>query len=106
LAAKPIEPESTRAMAQLPGLQIEIVHRRPADNVEQISINLQATPAFDAFGRFFAAANPWAFWLQAAQLMWQPWLHAAGLTAPPHAATVPLQPLLPGAAPAGTDDDA
>jgi hypothetical protein len=28
---------------------------------EQISINLQAVPLFDAFGRFVESANPFAF---------------------------------------------
>jgi hypothetical protein len=39
---------TSRATAHLPGLEIEIVHRRPADNVEQISIDLQAAPSFEA----------------------------------------------------------
>jgi hypothetical protein len=37
----------------LPGLDIEIVHRRsPSGDTEQILINLQAVPSFEAFGRF------------------------------------------------------
>jgi hypothetical protein len=37
----------------LPGLDIEIIHRRsPSGDAEQISINLQAVPSFEAFGRF------------------------------------------------------
>jgi hypothetical protein len=44
---------------------------------EQISINLQAVPSFEAFGRFLETANPFAFWAQAAQMAWLPWVEAA-----------------------------
>jgi hypothetical protein len=38
---------ATRATARLPGLEIEVVHRRSAvDDAEFISINLQAVPFF------------------------------------------------------------
>ena len=68
----------TRATAQLPGLQIEIAHRQsPTGDAEQISISLQAVPSFEAFGRFLEAANPFAFWVQAAQMTWLPWLEAS-----------------------------
>jgi len=73
-----IDDDTTRAMARLPGLEIEIVHRRSPDaDVEQISISLQAVPSFEAFGRFLQTANPFAFWAQAAQMAWFPWLGAA-----------------------------
>ena len=50
------------------GLEIEIIHRRSSGaGAEQISINLQAVPSFEAFGRFLETANPFAFWAQAAQ---------------------------------------
>jgi hypothetical protein len=66
--------DTTRASASLPGLEIEIVHRRPrGDDVEALSINLQAMPSFEAFGRFLETANPFAFWAQAFQLAWRPW---------------------------------
>jgi hypothetical protein len=52
LANQQIDEDTTRATAHLPGLEIEIVHRRPIDNVEQISINLQAAPSFEAFDKF------------------------------------------------------
>jgi len=56
------EGHMTRATAQLPGLQIEIVHRQSAaGDAEQISISLQAVPSFEAFGRFLEATNPLAF---------------------------------------------
>jgi hypothetical protein len=73
-----IAADETRATARLPGLEIEIVHRRsPAGDAEQISINLQAVPSFEAFGRFLETANPFAFWAQAAQMAWLPWVEAA-----------------------------
>jgi len=73
-----IDDGTTRATARLPGLEIEIVHRRlPGVEAEQISINLQAMPSFEAFGRFLETANPFAFWAQAAQMAWFPWLGAA-----------------------------
>jgi hypothetical protein len=66
----------TRATAQL--LQIEIAHHQsPAGDAEQISISLQAVPSFEAFGRFLEATNPFAFWAQAMQVAWVPWLEAA-----------------------------
>jgi hypothetical protein len=75
--------DTTRATAYLPGLDIEIVHRRAVENdAEQISIILRAAPSFHAFGRALEAANPFAFWAQAAELAWQPWLLAARALAP------------------------
>ena len=72
------EDDTTRATARLPGLEIEIIHRRsPGAEVEQISINLQAVPSFEAFGRFLETTNPFALWAQAAQLALFPWLGAA-----------------------------
>jgi hypothetical protein len=76
--------EPTRAIARLPGLDIEIVHRRsPSGDAEQISIHLQAVPSFEAFGRFVESANPFAFWTQLMQVPWLPWLAAAQATLPP-----------------------
>ena len=73
-----IEDDTTRATASLPGLEIEIVHRRsPGAEVEQISINLQAAPSFEAFGRFLETTSPFALWAQAAQLALFPWLGPA-----------------------------
>ena len=73
-----VEDNTTRATARLPGLNIEIIHRRSLnDEAEQISINLQAMPSFEAFGRFLETANPFALWAQAVQLAWLPWLNVA-----------------------------
>lgn len=72
----PIEHEdddATRAVARLPGLDISVEHRR-FEHAEQISIHLQATPSFKAFGDYIDGANPFAFWARAAQLAWLPWL--------------------------------
>ena len=53
--AQKVEDNTTRTTARLPGLDIEIIHRRSLnDEAEQISINLQAMPSFEAFGRFLA----------------------------------------------------
>jgi hypothetical protein len=80
---------STRATARLPGLDIEITHRRSTSGeAEQISINLQAVPSFDAFSRFVESANPLAFWAKALQMAWLPWL-AATQTALPPGVTLP-----------------
>ena len=91
--------DTTRAIASLPGLEIEIVHRRPqGDDLEALSINLQATPSFEAFGRFLETANPFVFWAQAMQqamqMAWLPWLGASrALMLPWHSATgAALQP--------------
>ena len=48
-----VEDNTSRATARLPGLDIEIIHRRSLnDEAEQLSINLQAMPSFEAFGRY------------------------------------------------------
>jgi hypothetical protein len=76
--------DATRATARLPGLDIEIVRRRAVGgDAEQISINLTAAPSFEVFGRALEAANPFAYWAQAAQLAWQPWLSAVRALALP-----------------------
>ena len=77
-ATPPSDVEPTKATAHLPGLAIEITHRRSPDgDAELISINMQAVPSFEAFGRYVEAANPFAFWARAAQLAWLPWIEAA-----------------------------
>lgn len=74
----PSHHDTTRATAKLPGLEIEIVHRRPQDSeAEALSITLHAVPSFEAFGRYFEAANPLAFWAQAMQTAWLPWFGAS-----------------------------
>lgn len=72
------EIDTTKASARLPGLDVDIIHRRsPNGDWEQISINLRAVPSFEALGPVFEAADPFTLWAQAAQLMWMPWLLTA-----------------------------
>jgi hypothetical protein len=69
---------ATKASARLPGLDIDIIHRQsPSGDWEQMSINLRAMPSFEALGRSFEAADPFTLWVQAARLMWMPWLLTA-----------------------------
>jgi hypothetical protein len=99
------ETDTTRATASLPGLEIEIVHRRPSDDVEQISINLQATPSFEAFGRFLETASPFAFWARAMQMTWLPWAVATRMTMMPWSLAAALPQLrAPDAPPTSPDD--
>jgi hypothetical protein len=85
-AAHQYEGEAMKAIAHLPGLDIEIVHRQSPDGLaEQISINLRAVPSLDAFAHAFEALNPFAFWAEAARLAWFPWLEAMrAATLPPN----------------------
>ena len=77
-APRVTDTSATTATAHLPGLDIEITHgRSPAGDAEFLSINMHAVPSFEAFGRFLETANPFAFWAQAAQMMWAPWLAVA-----------------------------
>jgi hypothetical protein len=70
--------DTTKASADLPGLDIDIIHRQAAHgDWEQISINLRATPSFDALGRVFETTDPFTLWTQAIRLIWMPWLVAA-----------------------------
>ncbi len=74
---------ATKATAHLPGLDIEIVHRRSPDGgSEQLSINLQAVPSFEAFGRFLETANPFALWADTAWLNWFSWLEVTRAAMP------------------------
>ena len=78
-----IDIDTTRAAANLPGLDVEIIHRRSRDgDAEQISINLQAAPSFEAFGRYLKTVNPFALWGKAVRMAWLPWLEAASALMP------------------------
>ena len=71
------EADAIWATAHLPGMDIEIMHRRAVEgDAEQILINLRAVPSFEAFGRALEAANPLALWTQGAQLAWLSWFEA------------------------------
>jgi hypothetical protein len=77
------EMDVTKASADLPGLAVDVVHRQSPDgDFEEIVIKLKATPSFEAFGHLVAAADPLTFWLQAARLMWTPWLAAQAMMLP------------------------
>ena len=72
------EIEPTKAIAHLPGLDIEITHRQsPNDDWEQLSINLRASPSFEALGRFLEMPDPFTVWVQTTRLMWMPWVQMA-----------------------------
>jgi hypothetical protein len=74
--AYPSEVEDMKAIAHLPGLDIEILHRQlPDGQGEQISINFTAVPSFDAFANL-EAFNPFALWAEAMRLAWSPWVEA------------------------------
>ena len=85
--------DETKAVARLPGLDIEIHHRRaPEEAAEYLSVSLRATPSFRAMADHLDAHamqlfNPLAFWLtafQAAQEFWAPFLPVTRfLPAPP-----------------------
>lgn len=93
--------EATRATARLPGLDIEIAHwRAVASDAEEISINLRATPSFEAFGRALETTNPFAFWMQSVQLAWLPWLETARAMALPWTLIALPRPTSDGASPA------
>jgi len=77
-ATDPRDVQTTRATAQLPGLDITILHRQsPHDGMEEISIHLRALPTFAALHRSMEVWHPWAIWLEASRLAWAPWLAAA-----------------------------
>jgi hypothetical protein len=76
--------DETKATAHLLGLEIEILRRRaPEGDAELLSVKLQATPSFAAFSQYLESANPFALWLDMAQLAWLPWLSAFGPLALP-----------------------
>ena len=84
--------DETRAVAHLPNLHIEILHRQlPDENAEQLLISLRAQPSFAGFARWLDAAgptpawlalNPFLAWQRAALALWAPWLTAAARTLP------------------------
>jgi hypothetical protein len=79
--------DETRAVAHLPNLDIEILHRQlPDEDAEQLLISLRARPSFDALARrpkvpgprsAWLALNPFLAWQQATLALRTPWLAAA-----------------------------
>jgi hypothetical protein len=83
----------TRATAYLPGLDIEITHRRaPEGDAELISINLKAVPSFEDFVRAFGAASPFALWMRGIEFAWLPWIEASRAMALPWTQAPSLAP--------------
>jgi hypothetical protein len=75
--------DDARAVAQLPNMDIEILHRRPwRGEGEMLSITLRAKPSFDAVFNFMEAANPAVFWMRAFESAWSPWLQLTHASAP------------------------
>ena len=73
----PLPTEETRAIARLPGLDIEIVHRPPqGDSGEAIGIMLHAMPSFDALSRTMFPPNPLLLWAEFTQAAWNAWFGA------------------------------
>jgi hypothetical protein len=73
-----------RAIAHLPGVDLEVARWRSAD-AERVAISLKAAPSFEAVGRAFEAANPFALWMRCAELAWLPWLATARVLTMPWA---------------------
>src|SRR5262249_12649425 len=76
--------ERARFMARQPGFISVSLHR---SLLYELSINLHAVPSFEAFGRFLETAGPLAFWAQAVQMAWLPWLEAASALMLPRSVT-------------------
>ena len=69
--------DEMRAVARLPNLNIEILHRRAWDgDEEQMVITVSAAPSFEAFVRFLEVTNPLLFWARVMQVAWSPWIGA------------------------------
>lgn len=85
------EIDETRAIAKLPGLDIEIRHGKAVgEDAEFLAISLRAAPSFEAVGEYLrgldaAFFNPFLAWVPAVRLaraFWAPWLGAAVLPPP------------------------
>lgn len=73
------QPDEMRAVARLPGLDIDILHRRSeGGDAEEMLIRVRAMPSFDAALGAFDAANPFLMWSRMLQAAWAPWLGLLG----------------------------
>ena len=79
--------EETKLTANLPKLDVEVVHvRDPEQQAEAITIKMTANPSFDAVGDYLAQsvlnpaalmwAMPFGLWSGMAEAAWRPWLRA------------------------------
>lgn len=76
---RPSDWDETRATASLPGLDVDIRHRRAwQGDAEQLQITLSASPSFEAAGRMLEAGNPMLLWLRMVEAAWAPWLAMLG----------------------------
>ena len=88
-------PDETRAVARLPGLEIEIRHRVAAGGEgEMLALRITGTPDLGAASRTLlppllpyamptaplALLAPWQLWTAMMEAAWRPWL---ALLAPP-----------------------
>lgn len=77
--------EQTAVIANLPNLEIRVVHRDvPEEGAEIIGIQLKATPSFEALANDLAASMaplPWLLplqvWMEMVGRTWSPWLALA-----------------------------
>lgn len=67
--------DDTRTTARLPGLDVEILHRRTWDGGrEGVQVTVQAVPMQETVARLFEASNPMLMWMRMAEAAWAPWL--------------------------------
>ena len=66
----------TRAVAHLPSLDIEILHRQE-EGAETLTVSLRAVPGFEAVGAWLDPMRVWSEWLRL-----NPWLGGAWLPPP------------------------
>lgn len=78
--------DETRAVAELPQLNIEVIHRRArAADADELLISVRAAPSFEAVGDYLRGPMVWPWMMMAPVLIWQqamrqaltPWLPAA-----------------------------
>ncbi|MDH3474907.1 MAG: hypothetical protein OEM59_14590 [Rhodospirillales bacterium] len=90
--------DETSIAADLPSLRIELLHRAlPEQDAEQITIDIRATPSFEALGRtlsygllpMMATANPALVWMRMVEAAWRPWLDVLRLSGPGRDQAVP-----------------
>jgi len=67
--------------AHLPTIDIELMRRRvPEQDAELITVQIRATPSFEAMERWLAQypslpfGNAFQWWTDAMRAAWQPWL--------------------------------
>jgi hypothetical protein len=76
--------DKTKAVAHLPNLDVEILHRRPWHGEEELlSITLRAVPSFVTFFHFVQAPNPMLLWMRTLETAWSPWLRLDEARRPP-----------------------